>query len=245
MSLTLGANTLAVAPAVSTYFGASGGTAPYVFSILPNGAGGSINPSTGKYTAPNILNNDPELQSDNVQVTDAAGAVATLKITVMSPILLVCDIIRQEMELTNDQCYLYDQKINIPKDSRLYIAVGVLQPRPFGNSTKLQSDGTVVQSVNMRVLLSIEILSRSTDALNRKEEILLALKSIYAQQQMTANTFFIAPLTTSFVALNEIDGPAIPYRFNLSVNMQYFVKKIKPVPYFDTFQQPTTAFDPS
>src|ERR1019366_6101237 len=79
------------------------------------------------------------------------------------------------------------------------------------------------QSVNMNALLSINIFSRSTAARDQKEQILFALKSTYAEQQMEANGFFIAPITSGFQNVSDADGPAILYQFNLSANLQYVV----------------------
>ncbi len=56
-------------------FTASGGTAPYTFSLPVNGSGGSIVPSTGVYTAGTS-------GSDTVRVTDNVGATADSAITV-------------------------------------------------------------------------------------------------------------------------------------------------------------------
>lgn len=242
MSLSLGANTLAVCPGIVTSFVGSGGIEPYTYLVLPGGAGGTIN-SSGFYTAPAVIGDDPKLQSDVLQVTDSTGTTATATVFVGSALMLVLDIIRKEMGLEDRQVYLYEQKINIPKDSKIYIAVGVIQPRPFGNSIRFEN-GIAIQSINMRTMMSIDILSRSTEALNRKEEVLLAFKSVYAQQQMACNSFFVAPLSMGFQNLSQVDGPAIPYRFNLSVNLQYFVKKSKAVPYFDTFLSPTVTTEP-
>jgi hypothetical protein len=47
-----------------------------------------------------------------------------------------------------------------------------------------------------------------------------------------------------FVNLSMIDGDAIPYRFNISVNMQYFVRKVKAVAYFDDFADVEVTTEP-
>lgn len=234
-ALILLANSLAVAPNTPLPFSGSGGTAPYSYSVQSGGAGGSIDPSTGLYVAP------PVLGSDTIQVADAEGNTAQSDVLIGSALELLCDIIEKEMGLENGQVYLYNQKINIPSDSRLYIAVGVLSPKPFSNSNKMvESDFGLnsVQSVNMQALVSIDILSRSTEALNRKEEVILALNGNYAQSQQELNSFYLGKITTGFTNLSEIDGAAIDYRFNLSLNIQYTITKTKAVDYFDTFDSP-------
>ncbi len=236
MSLSLSASITAMATGRQTQFMGVGGVPPYVYSIAPGGVGGTINPSTGVYTAPSSSTG-----KDNIIVTDANLATATRSILVCTPLELFCDILQTELGLDQGRVYLWDQKIDQPKDNGLYIAVSVLTCKPFGNSTPLSGAGAgldAVQSVNMMATLQVDIISRGPEARDRKEEIILALNSIYAQSQQEANSFYIAKLSSGFSNLSNVDGAAIPYRFSITVNMQYFFTKTKAVPYFDNFEQP-------
>lgn len=220
---------------LSVPFGASGGTAPYTYSVLPGGAGGTIDSSTGMYTSP-----VGSVGTDVIQVTDSAipSNTASGSVLVGPAILLVCDIIQTAMGLQNGQVYLYNQKYDVPIDDKLYIAVGVNDCHPFGNRPEYTGGSsalTAVQTVNMLANLSIHIFSRGPTALYQKEQVLLALSSPYAQQQMELNSFYVAPITTSFVNLSDIDGAAIPYHYNLSVNIQYFSTLNTTPSYFDSF----------
>lgn len=234
MSLLLLQSTHAVAPTgVTTPLAGQGGVSPYTYSVLPGGAGGSIGASDGIYVSPRNSTG-----VDVIQVTDSTAATATTTMLVDYPLSLVCDIIQTAMGLSNGQVYLWDQKTDIPKDSQLYIAVGVLSCKPFGNRPKYDGSGAglnAIQSVNMLATLSIDIFSRGPAARDMKEQVLLALSSPYAEQQMELNSFFIAPLTTSFVNLSSIDGAAIPYRFNLSANLQYFSTLTTPMEYYSSY----------
>jgi hypothetical protein len=118
--------------------------------------------------------------------------------------------------------------------------VSVLQCKPFANTNFADGSGSgldSVQSINMVATLGIDVISRSNEALLRKEEVLMALASDYSQAQQEANSFNIGklPMGGQFVNLSPVDGAAIPYRFNISVNIQYFKRKVKAVPYFDDF----------
>lgn len=234
----------ALAVGVTKPFSGSGGTAPYTYAVLAGGAGGTID-SDGIYTAPAMVDDDPKKGYDTIQVTDSLAATAIAQVLVCTPIQLICDILRREMGLSSDRVYLWDQKINEPTDKGIFIAVGVLLSKPFGNtSIQEESGGDVIQSVNVCDTLTIDIISQGPAARNRKEEILMALQSVYAQQQMELNSFGIARLQSNFVNLSQLDGTAIPYRFSISINIQYFVKKTKSVPYFDDFDQPEVIIDP-
>lgn len=231
----------AVKPNLSVYFGAQGGTAPYVFSVKAGGIGGTINASSGLYTSPSITG------LELLKVTDAVGDSAFAEVLVGSPLQLICDIIQVEMGLKKSQVFLWDQKYNVPNNEVLYVAVGVVSCKPFANNIRSDGSGSglsAVQSTNFYSLVSIQIESRDSSALDRKEELVMALRSQYAQRQQELNSFFIGNLPSNFVNLSEIDGAAIPYQFNISVGVQYFISKTKPVEYYDTFETTEVVVDP-
>jgi hypothetical protein len=237
MSLALALTNPAISPGIISYAYASVGTAPYVYSVLPGGVGGTIDSSSGLYTPPSSIGN---VTYDQIQVSDLNGGIAYTSILVGDPLILFCDIIQQEMGLANGRVYLWDQKIMKPTDRDIYIPVSIVSCKPFSNSNQLNSDGTTTQSTNMQATIQVDIISRGPAARTRKEEIILALNSDYAQSQQEKNSFYIGkiPAGSHFVNLSEEDGSAIPYRFSISVNLQYFVTKSKTVPYFSTFSTP-------
>jgi hypothetical protein len=236
-----------MAPGRSTAIAGQGGTPPYTYSIVPSGAGGSVVPVGGGsteavYTAPANAPTDPRQQYVTLKVVDSLAAEATAQILIGDPLLLFCEIIQRELGLANGRVYLYNQKIMQPTDDGLYIAVGVLNCKPFGNTNRPITSGDGLQadqSVNMLAQLDLNVISRSTAALMRKEEVIMALASTYAVQQQERNSFFIGKLPPGgqFVNISNVDGAAIPYRFNISVNIQYFARKVKENSYFDQFSE--------
>jgi hypothetical protein len=235
---------------LSASFQAVGGTAPYTYSVRANGAGGTINSSTGAYVAPALVNNGsfdaPTQIYDTIQVVDSSSPVvqfATAQILVGTPLLLFADIIQNGLGLANGRVYLWDQKIFQPTDADLYIAIQVLSCKPFASINSVDGSGSGVnsnQSVNMYSQLQVDVISRDTSARDRKEEVIMALNSNYSITQQEANQFYIGKLPpgAQFVNLSLPDGAAIPYRFNIAVALQYVVSKIVAVPYFSTFSAP-------
>jgi len=142
---------------------------------------------------------------------------------------------------------VWDSKIFQPTDSDLYIAVSVMNPKPFGSSNYVRADGAEVQTVSMGATLDVDAISRGPAARDRKEEIILALASIYSRQQQQANSFYVArlPMHAGFQNLSEVDGAAIPYRYRISVAVMYKVTKILDAQYFDTFSDPNVVVDAS
>ncbi len=225
-------------------FLASGGTSPLVYSVLPNGAGGTIDDTTGLYTAPPTVNNGsylaPKQMYDVIQVTDDVGLFKKATILVGTPLILFCEVLQRGLGLADGRVYLWDQKIMEPSDAGLFIAVSVLTCKPFSNTNKYDGSGSgllSIQSVNMYANMQIDVISRSAEARDRKEEVIMALNSDYAQSQQEGNSFYIGKLPpgSQFVNLSNPDGGAIPYRYNIAVALQYFVTKNQAVPYFSTF----------
>jgi len=224
-----------------------GGTAPYTYAVLAGGAGGTVNPSTGAYVAPPVVASQGAQLYDTVQVTDSLSAQAQARILVGSALLLLCDIIQTGLGLQDGRVYLWDQKIMQPTDSDLYIAVSEMQPRVFGNNNRsVGSPGDMVsmQYATISSKVDIDIISRGPAARDRKGEVIMALNSNYAQQQQYANSFYVGkmPPGAQFLNLSQIDGAAIPYRYKITIALQYTVTKTQSVPYFDTFVNPPTVY---
>lgn len=236
MTLTLTQTATAVGPGIQASFLGIGGTEPYVYSVVTGGAGGTVDASTGIYVAPATVQSDPAKLYDTVMVTDDDAATATTQILVGTPLLLFCEVLQQELGLAAGRVYLWDQKLMQPTDSGLYVAVSVPSCKPFANVNR-NVNGDAEQFVSMQATVDIDIISRSSAARDRKEDVILALNSIYAQKQQEANSFYIAKLPGSrFLNISDVDGAAIPYRYRISIAMQYFYKKTKAADYFDGFE---------
>lgn len=237
MTLSLTQSATAVGSNGPASFRAIGGTSPYVYFVIAGGAGGTIDPSTGLYTGPDSVSTQVSKAYDTIQVVDNIGSIATAQILVGTALILFADIIQNQMGLSQDRIWLWDQKVMQPTDYGLYIAISVPVCRPFGSGNSFVN-GLQVQSVNMLATVDIDIISRGPDARDRKEEVILALNSQYAQQQQEANSFSIArlPQGSQFVNLSNVDGAAIPYRYRISINMQYYISKIQTGQYFSNFE---------
>lgn len=237
--ITIAQTFTAIAPGLQVSFLANGGTPPYVYSVRSGGAGGAINSSTGLYIAPPTMGKTPQAKFDTIMVIDANNLTGQATIEVADSLHLVLDIIKNQLSLQDSHCYLWDQKIMQPTDSGLYVALKVLQCKPFGQQKSYDGNGNAIQTVNMQAILQIDAISRDFEARDRKEEILMALNSDYAQLQMNASGFWIAPLPpgSQFLNLSEPDGAAIPYRFNISVSLHYLAKKTQATPYYSDFSQ--------
>lgn len=238
--MTLSQTYYAVGPGQTVSFLASGGNDPYTYAVLPFpvGPGGTIDASTGVYTAPAVYDADPRKTFATIQATDDDGLTTTAEVMVATVPQLFCEILQRELGLARGRVYLWNQNIEQPTDSGLYIAVSILREKVFANSGKFTAAGNFDQSTNVMATFGVDIISRGPEARDQKELVLMALFSQYAEQQMEKNCFFIGKLPAggSFTNLSNPDGAAIPYRFHFDINVQYAVKKSKAVDYFDEFE---------
>lgn len=247
MTLTLTQSATAVGANIQASFQGVGGTAPYTYAVQMGGPGGTIDPVTGIYIAPSTASSDPTLAYDTVQVTDSLAAVATAMILVGTPLVLFCDILQTILGIANDHIYVWNQKIFQPTDSNLYLAISVPSSKPFGNVNRSVSSGGSLNSEQYVAVLDtidIDIISRGTAARDQKESVILALNSDYSRQQQNANSFHIGQLPPNgrFINLSMIDGAAIPYRYKITVQMQYAYMLTSATEYFSTFTNPPTVY---
>lgn len=153
----------------------------------------------------------------------------------------LCKIIQTQMALSNDQVWIYDQKRNIPVTSNLWVVVRFLTGRVFGNNSIVDPlTGLETQSSYMNGVFAIDIFSKDISALARKEEIVMALVSQFSQRQQELYAFKIARTPIAFTDLSAVEGPAIPYRFSINVQVQYVTKLQRSVDYYDHFSEQTT-----
>jgi hypothetical protein len=231
MPLSILFNSRNIAPQKTTPFLGSGGVAPYSYAVLPGGAGGTIDVN-GKYTAPNGYG------VDTIRVTDASSANVTITVNVLNYAQLVCEIIQKELGLPSGRVWLFDQKVNEPKDQSMYVVVQVPSIDSFANTIKADTNVPGIesnQSLSVKATLSIDIKSRNLEALNRKEEVLMALRSYYSERQQNLNNFFIGSLASQINNVPDVDGSGIPYRYNFLINIQYTVSKKQSELYYDEY----------
>jgi len=209
-------------------FQAIGGVEPYTFSMLEDTTDNGSIDSDGVYTAGTAFGRD------TIVVTDGNSDTAQLEVVVMNHFELVAAIINKEMNLGPDQVYIYNQKFIIPKDEKIYISIGILNTKPFSNINR-HNNGESEQSATFITALDINILSTSPEILSRKEEVILALNSDYSKRMQTLNSFHISPLSSQFTNVSSVEGPSIPFRFNINVNMTYAISRKTNVDCYEEF----------
>lgn len=161
-------------------------------------------------------------------------------IVTREPILVIADIIQSELGLVDDAVMLDYEKFNINPDPGLYVVLSYVSGKAIGNNNYglLAADGTIteVQQAAMHQIIQIDAMSFDASARTRKEEIVMALRSIYSQQQQEENTMQIARIPSEFLNASSLEETKIMNRFTLSIAVFSIYTKTKAAPYYDKFQ---------
>lgn len=161
----------------------------------------------------------------------------------IEPIKVVADILQEEMGLAKGQIMLAYQQYEIPKTPGLYVVLDYLSSKPISASNAVVPTNTGMdeqQSVTMRHEIQIDILSFDSSARTRKEEVLMALSSVYSQQQQQANSLQIARLSQAFINTASLEETKYLNRFTISIAVTALHSKLKgTADYYDDF---TTQF---
>ncbi len=163
---------------------------------------------------------------------------------------LIAELIRSYMDLKTPQVVVYNQKWKIPNDDQLYITISAVGPqKPYGASaeTRLSEDGSQLLedvSVGSSEMIGVDLYSRSQDAVDRKEEILLCLASTQAQQLAESYAIKLARIPLTFVDLSGVEGAARLNRFHLAFVVLRTRSKTTVIESYDKFEKPQLAINP-
>ena len=133
---------------------------------------------------------------------------------------------------------IWNNRSVVPRDKALFIIIEHGSPaRTFANSTEHESRGDdlyEIQSVTKQEFYNIDIMSRNNSAERRKEEIVMALRSMYSQNQQEERGIMIAKIA-NLIDISGVEGSARLFRFQCSVTLHASYTKEKVVRHYDTF----------
>lgn len=149
---------------------------------------------------------------------------------------LICDIIQDGMSLNDDQIWIYNQRRAIPQDKRLYVVVGLISSRVYGNNGSFNSTTNSNDvGVWIQELISIDLFSYTLEAQERVHEAIGSLQSTYSIQQQELNGMQIAAIPLHITDTSTIEGPAMLNRLSLSLNVLRKYDILKASQYFSEF----------
>lgn len=151
---------------------------------------------------------------------------------------IVREIVKDQLSLTEDQIWIYNQRVKIPDTKGLFVAVSRVGSKIYannssyiGNTTDLVED----QFVANLETISIDALSQDTSALEYYPDILMSLRSTKAQQEAEkyGMRFDSIPFSTSDLSTQE--GTSMIYRINISFPVYRTYYTSRTIDYYDSF----------
>lgn len=166
---------------------------------------------------------------------------------------ILVDIIKHELNLPDNygttskddvipSVIIYGQNIKLFNTDKMQITVRTVSQRVWSNRNEFKEVTTSnvtnyaeIQDINESRFMQIDVYSRNNDARERFWEVSMALRSVYAEQQMDLYNFKIGTITNS-QNTSGIDGGSDINRFTISFNVLTHQQKAKTVDYYDKFE---------
>jgi len=131
---------------------------------------------------------------------------------------------------------IYNQKFKIPDDDGVFVTIEYNSGKVLSSRSNFNFSGNNPESVDLNTLenISIDIMSRNTDALRTKELFVMALNSYFSQGIQEKNGFKIlriAPINN----LSDLEGSARLFRYEIPVNIFAWYENLTPADYFNIF----------
>lgn len=151
---------------------------------------------------------------------------------------LTLDLIRlillNELCIESDRIVIYNQKFNLGKKYGMYIYIEYrVPPIIISSRNSMDINNNENQNSNWLEEITIGVYSRNLEALQRKEEVAMSLHSIYSQQLQEAQSFKVFR-NPRIIPINEIEGAARLYRFDIECKIQSWYNKVKVAQFFDS-----------
>lgn len=162
---------------------------------------------------------------------------------------LLVVLLRSYLNLGVDQVTVYNQKWKIPADSRLYLSIAFLMSRAYAGGTTYADSADrsqLVETTTLNVMeaYTVNIMSRSQEAFNRRHEVTMAFGSTAAEQMAEANDLKLARLPIGFTDISRQEGTSMLGRYACTVNVLSAQKQSRVVESYVTFPTPTLLINP-
>lgn len=166
---------------------------------------------------------------------------------------ILVDIIKHELDLPDNygttsngdvipSVIIYGQNIKLFNTDKMQITVRTVSQRVWSNRNEFeditvsqQTNYTEIQDINESRMMQVDVYSRNNDARERFWEVSMALRSVYAEQQMDLYNFKIGTITNS-QNTSGLDGGSDINRFTISFNVLTHQHKEKVIDYYDKFE---------
>lgn len=146
---------------------------------------------------------------------------------------LIRIILVNQMNMDPQFVNIYDNKWVVPNIEDMFITVEYRNGKTIANNSVFVNDSptstpTECQVVNMFEKIVVGVFSRNQEAQLRKEEVLMSIRSQYAQLMQETWAIRIAQ-NADIEDLSALEGTAMLKRYDIELNVwAWYVRKITP-----------------
>jgi hypothetical protein len=179
-----------------------------------------------------------------------ADVMTTYALASREPVKAIADVLQEELGIDDSHIMLSYEKWNIPKDPGIYIDVRYVSGRPIGNNNYFSGNlldtdpQDEIQQTVMFYQIQIDVLSFDSSARTRKEEVYMALKSMFAQNAMYSDNLQISRMPAAFADASSLEESKMLNRFTMTIGVTALLTKIKTAKWYETFPDPQIFYDP-
>ena len=157
-------------------------------------------------------------------------------------------ILINQMRMAQDRVNIYDNKWIMPNTDDMFVTIEYRNGKTIGNNREFINQASFnepieIQTVNMFEKIVVGVFSRSNEAQYRKEEVLMAIESSYAELFQESCGFKIGHNPT-IEDLSALEASAMLLRYDIELNIwAWYQRTIKPGYLIPPFNIMVTAND--
>ena len=155
-------------------------------------------------------------------------------------ILNLAQVIKNYLQLTDDQIYIDNQNYKLTNIDKLTVILQQGAVTVRGNNKKVLNDGTEEITVYYSETISINLLSGNSEAREKQFDVIAALNSQVAEYSQRANGYKIFKIPNSMINVSAVEAGNVLNRFVIDVVIYTARSSINSVQYYDDFSNRQT-----
>lgn len=150
----------------------------------------------------------------------------------------LAEIITNELQIDPSRVVVGGQNFEPPADDNIYVVISIEQSSVLGSSRKFDPETKEeVKVVSSFVRMSVELSGRTEDTVDKRDEIISSITSVFATQKQEEKGFRLFR-PRDYFNLSFIEGASNLYRFKIDITATYATVKRTQVEYFDKYRNP-------
>ena len=169
--------------------------------------------------------------------------ILNMKRLLVEPDIILADIITTELGIDPTRVVVSEDNYQAPTDDNLYIIIAPGNSKIIGSKKKFNPDtNKEIKSVVVSQQYNVELVSKNREALNSKEEVIMAITSDYATRQAELNNFQLYR-NGDMLNLSSVEGSSSLRRWRIPLIMTYLIEKRETTIYYDKYRETEEVID--